>query len=54
MQRLCPNVSVRMLEAGHCPFDEQPEICNAELLRFIDSLEPTPPPPADKAVAVTQ
>ena len=32
----CQNVSVTLLEAGHCPHDEVPELVNAELLRFME------------------
>lgn len=50
MERLCPNVRVMLLDAGHCPFDERPDICNQELLDFIRSLSKTPAPPAELAV----
>ena len=38
MKRLCENVKVVLVEAGHCPFDEAPEFCNTELLKFMGSL----------------
>ncbi|EFJ50097.1 hypothetical protein VOLCADRAFT_89124 [Volvox carteri f. nagariensis] len=33
--RLCTNVEVELLQAGHCPHDEVPEQVNEALLRFI-------------------
>ena len=47
MDRLCPNVQVTLVDGGHCPFDEQPEFCNSELLKFIRSVARTPAPPAE-------
>ena len=47
MDRLCPNVQVTLVDGGHCPFDEQPEFCNTELLKFIRSVARTPAPPAE-------
>ncbi|KAG2497218.1 hypothetical protein HYH03_004807 [Edaphochlamys debaryana] len=35
LQELCPNVTVRMLQAGHCPHDEVPELVTAGLLDFV-------------------
>ena len=46
MQKLCPNVEVVLVNAGHCPFDESPEFCNRELLAFMDSLKRIPAAPA--------
>jgi pimeloyl-ACP methyl ester carboxylesterase len=31
----CPNVAVVLLEAGHCPHDEQPGAVNDALLEFL-------------------
>ena len=39
MRRLCSNVEVVLVDAGHCPFDESPDFCNKELLSFVDSLK---------------
>lgn len=34
----CQNVTVTLLEAGHCPHDEVPERVNAELLKFVEDV----------------
>ena len=52
MKRLCSNVEVVLVDAGHCPFDESPDFCNKELLRFFRSLPPAKPAPAAVPAAV--
>jgi pimeloyl-ACP methyl ester carboxylesterase len=37
LQQCCPNVDVKMLNAGHCPHDEAPEIVNEALLEFLSA-----------------
>ncbi len=32
----CSNATAVLLAAGHCPFDEVPELVNAELLQFME------------------
>ena len=34
--RSCSNATAVLLAAGHCPFDEVPELVNAELLHFME------------------
>ena len=46
MRKLCSNVEVVLVDAGHCPFDESPDFCNRELLNFVDSLSRIPAAPA--------
>ena len=46
MRKLCSNVEVVLVDAGHCPFDESPEFCNKELLSFVESLSRIPAAPA--------
>lgn len=45
MDKLCSNVQVVLVDAGHCPFDESPDFCNRELLSFMDSLKRISPAP---------
>ena len=45
MRKLCSNVEVVLVDAGHCPFDESPDFCNKELLSFVDSLKRIPVAP---------
>ena len=45
MRKLCSNVEVVLVDAGHCSFDESPEFCNKELLTFVDSLKRIPAAP---------
>eukprot|EP00884_Botryococcus_braunii_P015481 jgi/Botrbrau1/2616/Bobra.145_1s0036.1 len=33
----CPNAQLRLLEAGHCPHDERPDLFNTELLSFVET-----------------
>ena len=35
LQSCCPEIEVVLVEAGHCPHDEQPGIINTELMRFL-------------------
>lgn len=35
LDRLCPNLRVVMLNAGHCPHDEVPGEFNAALAEFV-------------------
>jgi len=40
MQAACPdNLDVVLLEAGHCPHDEQPDAVNAELIKFLQRVD---------------
>ncbi|CAD7701138.1 unnamed protein product [Ostreobium quekettii] len=34
----CPNVEVKLLQAGHCPHDEVPDEVNDEILQFVGKL----------------
>lgn len=34
----CNNVDVQLLDAGHCPHDEVPELVNEGLLRFMSKV----------------
>ncbi len=34
---LCPNVDVVLLDAGHCPHDEQPALVNDGIVDFVRS-----------------
>ncbi|KAL4854579.1 Pheophytinase [Chlorella vulgaris] len=36
LARACSNATIVKLDAGHCPHDEVPEICNAAILQFIE------------------
>lgn len=36
LERTCQNVEVILLEAGHCPHDEVPELVNASISSFIE------------------
>lgn len=31
----CSNAELRLLEAGHCPHDERPDLFNSELFGFV-------------------
>lgn len=42
LQSLCDGLQVKLLEAGHCPHDEVPEIVNNEIISFIQKLEKKP------------
>lgn len=35
LEAACSNVRVQMLDAGHCPHDEVPQIVNDALLSFM-------------------
>lgn len=35
LKSCCPDMKMVLVEAGHCPHDEQPGIINAELLGFL-------------------
>jgi pimeloyl-ACP methyl ester carboxylesterase len=35
LRALCPNVDVVLLDAGHCPHDEQPGLVNDGILDFV-------------------
>ena len=35
LQQCCPNVDVKLLNAGHCPHDEAPAAVNEALLEFL-------------------
>jgi pimeloyl-ACP methyl ester carboxylesterase len=39
IQELYPKAQRVGLAAGHCPHDEAPELVNAEICKFIDSIE---------------
>ncbi|BDA47584.1 probable pheophytinase, chloroplastic at C-terminar half [Coccomyxa sp. Obi] len=49
LQESCPNISVHLLDAGHCPHDEAPSEFNKALLGFIEEVTGTK---ADCGVAV--
>lgn len=37
LEAACPGyVSVQMLEAGHCPHDERPDLVNAGIVKFVE------------------
>lgn len=38
LEKLCPNVEVRRLEAGHCPHDEVPEEVNSALIEWMQRI----------------
>ncbi len=40
IQGSCPNAALHLLEAGHCPHDERPDLFNQELLRFAEECAP--------------
>lgn len=37
LEALCPNARAVLLQAGHCPQDEQPQAVNAALLQWIEA-----------------
>ncbi|KAK9905885.1 hypothetical protein WJX75_008118 [Coccomyxa subellipsoidea] len=41
LQDSCPNVSVHLLDAGHCPHDEAPAKFNKALLAFVEDVRNT-------------
>eukprot|EP01026_Neomeris_dumetosa_P008010 TRINITY_DN1250_c1_g1_i3.p2 TRINITY_DN1250_c1_g1~~TRINITY_DN1250_c1_g1_i3.p2 ORF type:complete len:237 (+),score=1.86 TRINITY_DN1250_c1_g1_i3:3-713(+) len=38
LEKLCSNINIELLQAGHCPHDEVPELVNHRILEFADQL----------------
>ena len=38
LKEACTNVEVQMLDAGHCPHDEVPQLVNEGLLSFMSKV----------------
>ncbi|KAK9836731.1 hypothetical protein WJX74_006975 [Apatococcus lobatus] len=39
LKRCCPDIKVVLVEAGHCPHDERPDLINIELMRFLADIK---------------